>query len=252
MIFDRIPNLLMLVAMCFFSLAAEAQSITGVEERGIVLKNIRSYGLFIHSGGFGMHYRQGRMKTGFRSSQWELGLLNMKHPKEIRSVNPFSDNAGGYVYGKLNTLFILRGGYGIHKVLHPEGDQGGVETGLHLFGGASLGILKPMYLTIFYYDDQYGIQERTERYNPALHFPDNISGRAPFGTGIGKSTLHPGMYATAALTFELGREQKHIRMLETGLSADIFAAPLEMMAYNPKRQFFVTLFIKASLGKMWN
>lgn len=247
-------SLLLAVAAIAFAHPAIAQTlqIEGVEETGIVYRNIHSYSGFLHTQGIGFNYRRGTMRTGFRSASWEASMLSMRHPKEIRSVNPFSDNSGGYVYGKQNSLVIFRFGYGIQQAIHPKGDKGGVETGFSLFGGASLGLVKPVYLTIFYFDDQFGIREKTERYNPDTHYPDNISGRAPFTKGLNESTISPGLYGAFAFSFEFGKAQKNLRMIETGLSADIFARSIPMMAFNPNRQLFVTLFISLRYGKLWN
>lgn len=231
---------------------AQTLQIEGVEETGIVYRNIHSYSAFIHTQGFGLNYRRGKMRTGFRSASYEVSLLNMRHPKEIRSVNPFSDNSGGYVYGKMNSLVALRFGYGIQQAIHPKGDKGGVETGFSLFGGVTLGLVKPVYLTIFYFDDQFGIREKTERYDPDAHYPDNISGRAPFTKGLNEISLSPGAYGAFAFSFEFGKAQKNLRMIETGVAADIFARSIPMMAFNPNRQLFVTLFISIRYGKLWN
>lgn len=241
-----------LVAFLLGSLQLLAQDIPGVEEKGIVYKNIKSVGAFIHSRGSGISYRRGKMETGFRSAMFDFSLLNMRHPKEIRSINPFSDNAGGYVYGKLNSLLILRTGYGKQFILHPQGDRGGIETGFSVFGGLSWGLAKPVYLTVFYFDDQFGVREKTERYDPEKHFPDNISGRAPFTKGFSESSFTAGLYGTISMNFEFGKQQKNLRMVETGVAADAFARPVPMMAFNAKNQIFVTLFIRVMYGKLWN
>jgi hypothetical protein len=243
----------LLLAGCFLgSINVCAQDIPGVEEKGIVYRNVKSFGAFIHSKGSGITYRRGKMETGFRSAMYDFSLLTMRHAKEIRSVNPFSDNAGGYIYGKLNSLLILRTGYGKHFIIHPQGDRGGIETGLSLFGGFSWGLIKPVYLTVFYFDDQFGVREKTERYDPEKHFPDNISGRAPFTKGISESSLTAGLYGTISMNFEFGKQQKKLRMIETGIAADAFARPVPMMAFSPKNQIFVTLFIRVMYGQLWN
>lgn len=233
-------------------LGAQSQSIPDVEEKGLVYRNIKSFGGFIHSRGMGLTYRKGKMETGFRARMLDISLLTMRHPKEIRSVNPFSDNAGGYIYGKLNSVILLRTGFGKRFVVHPEGDKGGVETGFSLFGGASWALIKPVYLTVFYFDDQTGVREKTERYDPNKHFPDNISGRAPFVKGLNESQFNAGLYGTFSLDFEFGKQQKRLRMIETGVAVDAFARPISMMAFAPRNQIFVTLYIRLLYGKLWN
>jgi hypothetical protein len=250
-------NFLNSFALCFALFLAGmeggiAQSIAGVEETGIVYRKTRSMGAYIHSRGTGLSFRRGVNETGFRSAQFDFSLQTMRHPKEIRSVNPFSDNAVGYIYGKRNSILMLRTGWGKQFILHPEGDKGGVETGFCLYGGATWALVKPVYLNVYYFDNNFGVRERTERYNPQLHYPDNISGRAPFLVGIGESRFSAGLYANAGMQFEFGRKQQNLRVLETGIAADFMARPIEIMANNPAERLFVTLYIRLMYGKLWN
>ena len=234
------------------ALSGWAQNVTGVEETGIVYKHTRSGGLFIHTRGFGGSYRFGINETGYRSAQWDFAMFTMRHPKEIRSVNPFSDNAGGYIYGKLNSPIFLHTGWGKRFIVDAKGDKGGIELGYSLYGGASWVLIKPVYLNVYYFDDNFGVREQTERYNPQKHYPDNISGRAPFTKGIFESTFSGGAYFEGALQFEFGRQQKQLRMLEVGASADFLARPLQIMANNPQERLFFNLFIRLMYGKLWN
>jgi hypothetical protein len=228
------------------------QSIAGVEETGIVYRKTRSMGFYLHSRGSGISFRRGINETGFRSAQFDFSLQTLRHPKEIRSVNPFSDNAVGYIYGKRNSIIMLRTGWGKQFILHPEGDKGGVETGFCLYGGATWALLKPVYLNVYYFDDNFGVRERTERYDPMLHYPDNISGRAPFLVGLGESRFSAGLYGNAAMQFEFGKKQQHLRYLEAGIAADFMARPIEIMANNPAERLFITLYIRLMYGKLWN
>jgi hypothetical protein len=235
-----------------FAPLAYSQTIEGVEANGTIYKHNRSAGLSIHTRGFGANYRFGVKETAFRSSQWDFALFTMRHPKEIRSVNPFSDNAGGYIYGKLNSPIFLHTGWGKKFIIDPKGDKGGVELGYSIFGGASWVLVKPVYLNVYYFDDNFGVREQTERYDPQKHYPDNISGRAPFTIGLFKSTFSAGAYVEGALQFEFGRQQKHLRLLEVGASADILARPIQIMANNPQEYLLVNLFIRLMYGKLWN
>lgn len=249
--FPKLLHLLFLLLVLGLE-AGLAQSIAGVEEKGIVYRKIRSMGGYIHSRGSGLCFRRGVNETGFRSAQFDFSLQTMRHPKEIRSVNPFSDNAIGYIYGKSNSILMLRTGWGKQFIVHPEGDKGGVETGFCIYGGASWALLKPVYLNVYYFDNSFGVRERTERYNPQLHYPDNISGRAPFLFGIGESRFSAGLYANVGMQFEFGKKQQNLRTLETGVAADIMARPIEIMANNPAERLFVTLYIRLMYGKLWN
>lgn len=249
-------TMILLLLICVLGIISAmplcAQNVTGVEETGILYKHTRSGGLFIHTRGFGANYRFGVNETGYRSAQWDFALFTMRHPKEIRSVNPFSDNAGGYVYGKLNSPIFLHTGWGKRFIVDAKGDKGGVELGYSLYGGASWVLIKPVYLNVYYFDDNFGVREQTERYDPQKHYPDNISGRAPFTIGLFESTFSAGAYLEGALQFEFGRQQKQLRMIEVGATVDFLARPLQIMANNPQERLFFNLFIRLMYGKLWN
>jgi hypothetical protein len=247
---------LLLLSGCFLlylNSGLNAQDIAGVEETGIVYRNVRHIGLAINSTGVGIHYRRGKHLTGYSLLMGDFSFSNLRDPKEVRSVNPFSDNSGGYHYGKLNSLYTLHAGIGKQKTINAKGDRGGVEIGFGYYAGFSAGILKPVYLTIFYVDDQDGgVREKVERYDPAKHYPDNISGKASLFKGIGESKIRPGVYGAFLVNFEWGKEQQKIRMIETGVTLDVFPLPVEVMAYNQPSSYFMSLFIRVIYGRQWN
>ncbi len=229
-----------------------AQVVASVDETGILYSKVRHSGLTLHSNGLGINYRRGKHLTGYSFLLADFSLVTMKHPKETKQVNQFSDNNGGFIYGKLNSLLILRTGIGKQKSINQRGDRGGVDVSYGIYGGISWGIAKPIYLSVFKFDDQNGVTESIERYNPDKHFPDNISGRASYFKGFGESKIHPGLYGSFLLNFEFGREQDRLRMVETGFTVDAFAKPIPIMAFNKNSNFFFTFFIRLLIGKQWN
>ena len=117
----------------------QAQVVAGVEETGILYSKVKHAGMMIHSSGIGINYRRGKHLTGYSYLLGDFALLTMRHPKEVKTVNPYSDNNGGFIYGKLNSLLILRTGIGKQKTINARGDKGGVELSWGLYGGASWG-----------------------------------------------------------------------------------------------------------------
>lgn len=247
----------LLIATAFLAVGpARAQQIPGVEETGIVYRKTSNTGVSLHSSGFGINYRHGRRTSGFSSRMADFALFGIRHPKEVKSVNPFSEARIGYVYGKQNNFLVLRTGIGEQRALFARGDKGGVEISFGYFGGLSWGIAKPVYLSIYYNSDNMGLREKIEKYNPQTHYPDNISGRASFFRGISESRLHPGLYGEINLNFEFGPEQHRLRMIETGVSVDAFSRIIPIMAespgYNPNNRLFLHFFVRALMGKLWN
>lgn len=222
------------------------------EEAGLLYRNEATGGIIINSHGFGLNYRRGKHITAARKGVWEFELVNYRHPKEVRTTNPFYDNAKGYYYGKLNSLFIFRTGVGFQNVIYTKPDKNGVEIRYMAFLGASIGLAKPVYLEILY-DTQVGGTKlvRTERYNPDEHFPDNIYGRAPFVRGLGEIGIRPGGYAKVGLNFEYGSLVEEVRSVEIGFVTDVYAIPVKIMANEREQMVLLSLYLQFNLGRKW-
>ncbi len=81
----------------------------------IIYNRERSGIIQVHSLGYGIAYRPGKNPTAFKTYLWNLELITMKSPKQIKVINPYYNNSKRYVYGKLNDVFMLRAGYGLKK-----------------------------------------------------------------------------------------------------------------------------------------
>ena len=57
------------------------------EEKPALMKNEFSFGLNIHTSGWGIDFRKGKHIKGYKKRIYEAELVSMKHAKEIRSVN---------------------------------------------------------------------------------------------------------------------------------------------------------------------
>ena len=219
----------------------------------VLLRREFAGGLILHSRGWGFHFRKGKNLSYKRSLQWEIDAVSLKSPKQIKTINPYFNNAKSYVYGKLNHVYILRAGIGIKRLLNRKPYWGGIELRFIYFGGFSLALAKPIYLYVLNYtpeDEDYTID--IERYNPEIHGLDNIYGRAPFTSGIENTRLHPGLYAKLGLNFEFGNYNSSIKAIETGAALDFYPFPVEIMAFNPEHSFFITFYIGISFGKRYD
>ncbi|MDT8392512.1 MAG: hypothetical protein RQ761_01615 [Bacteroidales bacterium] len=219
----------------------------------VLLRREYTGGIILHSKGWGFHFRKGRNINYFRSFQWEVDAVSLKSPKQIKTINPYFNNAKSYVYGKLNHVYVLRGGLGIKKLLNRKPYWGGIELRLIYYGGFSLALAKPVYLYILNYSvesENYTID--IERYNSEIHGLDNIYGRAPFTHGIENTSLHPGLYAKLGLNFEFGEYNSAIKAIEIGSVLDYYPVPVAIMARNPKQSVFLTFYLEFSLGKRYD
>ncbi len=222
------------------------------EEAGLLYRNEANGGVIINSHGFGLNYRRCKHVTARRKGVWEFDLVNYKHPKEVKVTNPFYDNAKGYYYGKQNSFFILRSGIGIQNVIYTKPEKNGVEIRYVAFIGASIGLAKPVYLEILYDNPVPGTKiVMTEKYDPTIHFPDNIYGRAPFLRGLSEIGIRPGGYAKVGFNFEYGPLNEEIRFVEVGFITDIYITPVKIMATEREQMILLSLYLQFSMGRKW-
>lgn len=217
----------------------------------VLLKKELSGGVTLHNLGMGVGFRRGTNKTFFNSRIFEVEVVSMKHPKQVRMINPYYYNARSFVYGKLNHVYILRAGYGFKKLLNRKPYWGGIELRALYMGGVSLAFAKPVYL--YFWDETYTYYVE-EKYNPdnVYHNLEYIYGRAPYLDGVSELKVYPGIFAKGGLNFEFGTLNSKIKALEVGGIAEFFPKAIPIMAYNPANNFFFTFYLNFSLGKRYN
>jgi hypothetical protein len=218
----------------------------------VILRHETMGGAMVHTKGFGALFRKGYNENWFRKDLWEVEFFGIKSEKQVR-VNfygSFYSNANSYIYGKLNKVFVLRGGLGRQHLLNTKPYWGGVEVRFTYYGGFSLAMAKPIHLYIIDQTNFSAIE--SERYNPEKHFIDNIYGRAPFLDGINKTKFHPGIYAKTGFNFEYGDYNTRIQALEVGLQVDGYPIPVPIMAYKDPHYYFLNFYINITFGKRYN
>jgi hypothetical protein len=246
-------NILLILNAVFISLIyhCSAQVVSKNQDSvKILMKKEHSFSANIHTQGFGIGYRHGKHLTAYKKLMFEGEIVTMKHPKEIKSLYPIDENSKSYIYGKLNSFFIIRPGIGIQKVINSKPYWGGIEVRYFYYAGLSLGFTKPVYLFIWNYKPgSFESRITTEKYDPAKHDVDNIYGRAPFTNGIEEIQIHPGLYGKFGFNFEFGQEDKKIRCLEAGINFDAYTKSIPIMAFNNNSQYFFTIYLSYSFGR---
>lgn len=231
-----------------------------VETPPELLRNELSFGINIHSSGWGIDFRRGKNLTVSKKRMLEFEFVGMHHSKEIKSVNPYYENSKSYVYGKLNTVSVLRSAIGIQRIIAGKAEKGGIELRLNYTGGISLAFAKPIYLNIIREDvnDPGYIRVSVERYNPDLHGIDVIYGRASFTKGFGEIKPYPGLYAKLGLSFEYGALDDDVKIVEVGMTVDAFAKTIPIMgspsnALEPVKnnQVYFNFYINILYGRKW-
>lgn len=209
-------------------------------------------GALFHTQGFGVTARRGVYANAFAVRSIGMDLAYFKHPKEIRTSNPIYENGRPYVYGKQNTLQMLRLWVSKHRIHSEKLRRDAVRFSSYWKAGLSLGILKPVYLEIGYPDIPYAYVA-TERYDPEAHFSDNIYGQAPWSNGLDELSVVPGLHAAFGLDFEYGTERFSPKSMTAGIAADAFLTPPEVFAakFEQNNRLFVTLFATFEVGRNW-
>ena len=72
----------------------------------------------IHTSGFALDYGKSKFMTFKKKSLFTVSLITNKHDKEYKIFGSFDENAKKFVFGKVNSLFALRLGFGRRKVLY--------------------------------------------------------------------------------------------------------------------------------------
>jgi len=222
-----------------------------IEEKPPLMKGEIAFGLNVHtSGTLGLQFRKAKNITGYKKLFWETDLVGMKHPKEIKSVNRYFTDAKAFVFGKQNSLTILRGGVGYEKTLYSKAEKNGIEIRFVYSGGLSLGITKPVYLNILEPTGKFGeFDIVVEKYDPNKHFLDDIYGRAPFTYGMSQINFHPGAYGRIAFNFEYSPIYYDVKALELGAIIDAYPKEIPIMALIENKKFYFTFYMTFIYGR---
>ena len=218
------------------------------DDLNVLYRNEINVGVLAHGNGIGINYRRCRHITARKKGIVEFEFVNMKSPKEVKINNPNFDNSKGFVYGKLNAFQIFRPGVGLQKVLFRKAERKSVEIRLGTYLGASIGLVKPVYLVFDHPTDNIMLEEK---YDPQKHFVTNIYGRASYFKGFGETKINPGGYAKLALSFEYADYHNDVKAIETGATVDVFPNVIPIMALNKNQQVFVSLYLSLIYGKKW-
>ncbi len=225
------------------------------EEKPVLLRNEGSFGFVAHTNGLGIEGKRSFVQTYNKKWFLEAQLVGMKHPKEIKTINTRFSNPKSFIYGKMNTLTILRMAAGQQHILYSKADKTGVEIRLNYAGGVSMGLAKPVYLLIERSTNpEITTKEVEEKYDPADDYQnnvDNIIGRAPFTRGIGELRPYPGLFVKSALNFEYAPYHEDIKSLEIGVALDAFGKEVPIMAFTKNKQFFLSFYITLIYGQKW-
>lgn len=251
--------LLALFGACAFLLPAQNIDIQDegdkpLEEK-LVYSRQNSIHVAIHSQGFGAGFKLGRIKSIHKTVNWEAEVVSLHSLKEIKTINVSEYYTRPYVYGKLNSVFVARFGYGQENRIYGKPYWGGIETWWTYEIGASLALMKPYYYYVVVYrptsDSNYqeAIDEQTfEDHESWL----TIIGRSAFTKGLTETKLSPGVHASLGLSFEIGKRRTRMQAINVKVVAEGFPMGVPIMDGQRNKWVFVTFHLSYNWGSRFN
>jgi len=248
-----------LLGACPFLLPAQNIDIQNdddkpLEERLIYTRQ-NSTNVAIHSQGFGLGFKIGKIKSIYKTVNWEAEVVSLRSLKEIKTINVTEYFTRPYVYGKLNSVFVVRLGYGQERRIFGKPYWGGIETRWTYEVGASLALLKPYYYYVIVYQPTDGssyqevIDEQTfENHEQWL----NIIGRSAFTKGLGETKLSPGAHASVGLNFEIGKQRTRVQAINVKAVVEGFPMGTPIMEAQRNKWLYLTLHLSYNWGSRFN
>jgi hypothetical protein len=219
------------------------------EQPRIFYRNEETIGVLLNSNGIGLSGRYAIRINARKKHIIDVDFVGIKHSKEYKYSNPYNNNRT-FIFGKLNSFFDLRAGYGRQKEIFRKVDKGGISIRRYFSFGPTLGILKPIYYEILEpTSDPYQYNLITEKFVTHLN-QQYIYGRASFLKGIKEISVVPGGYGKLGISFEYSKSDITLHALETGLVLDVFPKKIPIMDTEQNNFFFLSLFISYRFGRV--
>jgi len=241
-------KLLLIIVITFLGQTVNAQG-TVFEEKRTIYKREQTFGIVVHTRGWGITYRYGEYTSGFTRRIYEVELVNMKHSKEYDTFFSQYDPSNGYVIGQLNSILVLRVGIGKHKTFISKQSVRGIAISSIFSTGISLVYAKPVYLEINKVDIVDGRQIKViEKYDPEKHLINDINGSVSWFRGLFGGKFYPGVFVKGGLNFESSRNPSKINALEVGGVFDFYFQEIPIMANDLNTMYFFNLYVSLTFG----
>ena len=223
-------------------------TITGEQNNKAGFRKSAYGGIILHTQGLGLNLYFSKFKTVDKKTLFSFDIVSMKHSKEVKSIGLIDENAKRFVYGKLNSLYILRFGYGRKKILYEKLREQAVEISCVWMTGPSVGMAKPVYLEVF---NTVGEVVQIERYDPEKHDLSNIFGRGPATRGFSEIKFYPGAFLKIAVVFEYSGYRSGIKAIEVGGVLDAYSRRIPIMTNTQNNFLYPSLYINLLFGKKY-
>ena len=262
---------LFIIGALFLALSITGQSTfqpkqVNLDLKGVIYRKEWAVDLRLHTNGFSIGYNSGRIKSYDETNyiQFEIGYMR---DRRERSQNknlafPGLGQSSSFAFGKINNMFVARGGWGHRKYLSEKAKRKGLAIGYTYLLGPSIAILKPYYLQLLYREEENGTiatEIRNERFIPEnrdkfLNY-DDVYGGGGFFKGFDEINITPGVHGKAAMVFSLGAYDKYVKTVESGIMVDIYPKKIAIMAETQNitnRPYFINFYVNLHLGRRSN
>ena len=240
------------LVLCSFLLKAQERATEFYDEEGtnlnVLYRNDQSIKAFVNTRGFGLLFRRSKHQTIKTRSFYEFDIQSLNSLKEVSSEG-IAETKNNFVFGKLNSVLLLRGALGIQNVIFSKASINAVEVRYSFSFGPTLAFAKPYYVKLEPLEPLD--QPEFVKFDSEKYKTESISGRGGIFYGMDEIVLYPALTAKFNLSFEYAPYTNLIRAIETGISIDYFPKALPIMARNPAENLIVTFHVGLVFGKKW-
>jgi hypothetical protein len=222
------------------------------QEAAVYYRNERSFAFKLNTNGWGLNYTEGNRINYLNKKLLEFEFSTLKDPKEVKISNPVYDTPGTFVFGKLNTVILIKGGIGRQKELYKKADLGGVSVRYFYSGGPVLALYKPVYYKVIHWLTQYTYEITEEKFDIKKLDPSMIYSKAAFAKGLNETKALPGLYGKAGFNFEYSKQDKILHAIEIGGQLEVYPQKIPIMASSDNKAIFFSLFASYRFGVVLN
>lgn len=229
--------------------------------KGVVYKTEKVFEGRVTTSGLVLGYKTGILKSYYNTSFYNFEFGYIKDPRERRQNKNFSFPSNGlspsFTYGKRNSFWQLRLSAGGKKYLSEKTKRRGIAVGFSYEGGATIGLLKPVYLQVIqnntetFQSELVEISYSEENAEQFLAY-DDIYGASSFTKGLSETNITVGAHGKIAAHFAMGAFEDRVKALEAGLMVDIFPGKVHILAEREgvKNSFyFLNLYLSFQFGR---
>lgn len=232
--------------------------------KGVVFKKEWSTDLRLHTNGVALALNFGKIQTYYKTSYYHFEIGRLKDPRERSQNKNYTLTSGpttnSFVFGKQNSVYALRGGWGRKIYWSEKAQKKGIAVGYTYEVGPSIALVKPYYLSLIYDSPTDGggtsVEFREEKYTAenAEKFTkyDDIFGGVSFFKGITETSFVPGIQGKLAMHFALGAFDSTVKALECGFMFDIYSKKIPILIETEEvsnKPYFFNLYVNLQFGK---